>query len=137
MTEVEIGEDYILLKDSFGEIVKWIQPEWEEEPEVVPTIANAVKLALLGKEVRDFLQEWVPEDKEAAILKEALDEGYDLTTGLIGVKTDLMAMGCIPPLEEVHKAFITIADFDVDMLSYKGQTLWNFLAKEAEKENEI
>lgn len=59
MTEVEIGESYILLKDEQGEIVKWIQPEWEEEPELVPTIANAVKLACEGNDVRDFLQIYV------------------------------------------------------------------------------
>ena len=61
MTEVEVGESYILLKDEQGEIVKWVQPEWEEEPKLVPTIANAIKLACEGNDVRDFLQTYVEE----------------------------------------------------------------------------
>ena len=36
-------------------------------------------------------------------------------------------------MEEVHQAMITIADYDTNLLSYEGQTLWNKLAEEAEK----
>lgn len=31
--------------------------------------------------------------------------------------------------KKLHDAFITIAEEDVTLLSYKGQTLWNKLAK--------
>jgi len=35
--------------------------------------------------------------------------------------------------ERLHKALIAVATEDVELLSYKGQTLWNKLASCAEK----
>lgn len=48
---IEITEDAIYLRDDKGEIVSWTQKEWEEDPSVVVSIVNAVKLyAFFGPE---------------------------------------------------------------------------------------
>lgn len=35
--------------------------------------------------------------------------------------------------KRLHEALITVAEEDVDLLSYKGQMLWNALAREEER----
>lgn len=40
----EFGEDYFTLFDSHGEIVHWTVDEWEEDPQVVFSMLNALKL---------------------------------------------------------------------------------------------
>lgn len=41
---VEIDPLAICISDEDGEIVYWDRAEWEEDPDVVAVIANAVKL---------------------------------------------------------------------------------------------
>lgn len=33
-------------------------------------------------------------------------------------------------IDKLHTALIVVAEYDVDLLSYEGQTLWNVLAKQ-------
>lgn len=54
--KVEFGEDYIRIYDTKGEIVYWDEQEWKEEPEVVYSIANAVRLAERGRDLRKILK---------------------------------------------------------------------------------
>ena len=43
--QVEIGEDYVVLKDEEGcEIIKWIEDEIVDDTSVTFVIANAIKL---------------------------------------------------------------------------------------------
>ena len=54
---VKIGEDFVSISDREGEIVRWVLPEWVEDPKVVLSIANAVKLAEQGlTDMRKLLQ---------------------------------------------------------------------------------
>ena len=39
------GEDFIQVKKGNKEIVYWIKQEWEENPDIVFSIANAISLA--------------------------------------------------------------------------------------------
>jgi len=43
--EVVITEDSITVLHGKEEIVHWVSDEWEEDPSIVPSIANAIKLA--------------------------------------------------------------------------------------------
>lgn len=45
MVQVEITEDSITVLHGKEEIVHWVSDEWEEDPSIVPSIANAIKLA--------------------------------------------------------------------------------------------
>lgn len=46
MVKVDVFSDGIYIYDALGnEIVSWISDEWERDPSIVPSIANAVKLA--------------------------------------------------------------------------------------------
>jgi len=40
-----LGEDFIQVKKGNKEIVYWIKQEWEENPDIVFSIANAISLA--------------------------------------------------------------------------------------------
>ena len=48
---VEVEEDYIAIMDydqqeyEDQELVRWVNDEWEEDPSIVPAIANAIKAA--------------------------------------------------------------------------------------------
>jgi hypothetical protein len=42
---VDFGDDHIAIFDKDGEIVYWDRSEWEIDPEVVFSIANAIWLA--------------------------------------------------------------------------------------------
>lgn len=53
--KVEFGSDYIAICDDEGEIVRWVKDEWVENPDVVFSIANGVKLAVEGKNLRKLL----------------------------------------------------------------------------------
>lgn len=40
---VEIGEDYVTIFDSYGnELLHWIEDEWTEDPSVTLAIAQAI-----------------------------------------------------------------------------------------------
>lgn len=52
---VEFGDDYIAIHDCKGEVVMWNQSEWEDDSNVVFSIANAVKMASEGKSVRKLI----------------------------------------------------------------------------------
>lgn len=41
---VEIGADHIALYDGDEELVYWTQGEWEEDPTLVISIANAIRI---------------------------------------------------------------------------------------------
>ena len=43
--KIEIGHEYIAIKEDNVEIVGWSMQEWAEDPEVVYSIANAISLA--------------------------------------------------------------------------------------------
>jgi hypothetical protein len=43
--EVEVGDDSIHIYEGDQEIVMWDREEWEEDPSIVPAIANAIRLA--------------------------------------------------------------------------------------------
>lgn len=53
--QIEFGEDFITISDNKVEVVHWVQNEWEEDPSVVFSIANAIKLACEGKEIRKII----------------------------------------------------------------------------------
>lgn len=42
---IELGEDHVTIYHHDEEVVHWLQDEWEEDPSIVPSIANAVMLA--------------------------------------------------------------------------------------------
>lgn len=42
---VEIGTGFVAIHDEDEELVRWLQDEWEANPTLAPTIANAVHLA--------------------------------------------------------------------------------------------
>lgn len=44
-TEVVVTEDSVTILHNDEEIVHWISDEWEEDPSIVPSIANAIKIA--------------------------------------------------------------------------------------------
>ena len=44
-TEVVVTEDSVTILHNQEEIVHWVSDEWEEDPTIVPSIANAIKLA--------------------------------------------------------------------------------------------
>lgn len=58
MAKVDIRTDEITISDRIGEVVKWVKDEWEEDPNIVPTIANAVKLTTEGQDMRTILKKW-------------------------------------------------------------------------------
>lgn len=43
--KIEISDDYIAILHHDEEVVGWHQDEWNEDPSIVPSIANAVLLA--------------------------------------------------------------------------------------------
>ena len=45
---VEIGGDFIRIYKGKKEIVGWIIDEWKEDPNIVFSICNAIKLAYKG-----------------------------------------------------------------------------------------
>ena len=53
--KVEFEEGSIRISDSRGEVVHWVQDEWEENPSVVFSIVNAVKMACEGKDIRKVI----------------------------------------------------------------------------------
>lgn len=64
MTRIEFGEDYIAIYDQQGEIVRWLKQEWIENPDVVFPIANAVKLASEGIDLRQYLHVFAEETRK-------------------------------------------------------------------------
>jgi len=56
LDEIEFGEDYVSISDEQGEVVRWVMQEWVEDPTVVLSIANAVRIAASGQSVRKFLE---------------------------------------------------------------------------------
>lgn len=44
-TEVIVTEDSVTVLHNQEEIVHWVSDEWEEDPSIVPSIANAIKIA--------------------------------------------------------------------------------------------
>ena len=44
-TEVIVTEDSVTVLHNQEEIVHLVSDEWEEDPTIVPSIANAIKLA--------------------------------------------------------------------------------------------
>jgi len=46
-SEVLVVEGGIYISDDLGEIVCWVQDEWEEDPTIVPAICNAIKMFYL------------------------------------------------------------------------------------------
>jgi hypothetical protein len=44
-TEVIVTEDSVTVLHNNEEIVHWVSDEWEEDPTIVPSIANAIKIA--------------------------------------------------------------------------------------------
>jgi len=53
---IEYGDDYILILDDQGEIVKWLKSEWIDNPELVFSMCNAVKLHTEGRNLREILK---------------------------------------------------------------------------------
>ena len=41
---IEIENEYVCISDDKGEIVYWHHEEWEEDPSIVPSILNAIKI---------------------------------------------------------------------------------------------
>lgn len=41
---IEIYPDYIAIRDYYGEIVRWLASEWEEDPSIVTAIATAINV---------------------------------------------------------------------------------------------
>ena len=54
--DVSFSQESISIKDSLGEIVYWHIDEWKENPQIVFSIANAVKLAIEGINLREKLK---------------------------------------------------------------------------------
>ena len=55
---IDFGDDYISISDKQGEIVYWDINEWIQEPQVVFSIVNAVKMALSGIDLRRKLKKF-------------------------------------------------------------------------------
>lgn len=43
--KVEIGKDFISVTEGKNEIVYWHEDEWKEDPSIITSIANAIKMA--------------------------------------------------------------------------------------------
>lgn len=41
---IEFALDGIYIRDEHGEIVCWVEDEWKEDPDVVYSIVNAVRM---------------------------------------------------------------------------------------------
>lgn len=52
---IKFGEDQISIFDNKGEVVMWTEQEWVEDPSIVFSITNAVKMAVEGKDLRKKL----------------------------------------------------------------------------------
>jgi hypothetical protein len=52
---VEITEDFIRIFDKKGEVVYWDKEEWKEEPNIIISITNAIKMAYEGKDIRKII----------------------------------------------------------------------------------
>ena len=59
---VDIGADHVALFDRDQELVYWTQQEWEEDPSLVITIANAIRILYEegGQGIRDRIGEPFP-----------------------------------------------------------------------------
>jgi hypothetical protein len=44
-SEVIVTESSVTILHDNEEIVHWVSDEWEEDPSIVPSISNAIKLA--------------------------------------------------------------------------------------------
>jgi hypothetical protein len=44
-TEVIVTESSVTILHDNEEIVHWVSDEWEEDPSIVPSISNTIKLA--------------------------------------------------------------------------------------------
>ena len=44
--ELDFAADAIYIRDDEGEIVSWVMQEWIDDPKVVLSIVNAVRIAL-------------------------------------------------------------------------------------------
>ena len=55
---VEIEDDYVAIFDCNGEIVRWIDDEWMDDPTIIPSIATAIALSLTKgpEELRNILK---------------------------------------------------------------------------------
>ena len=54
MEKIIYGTDYITIEDEKGEIVHWIDDEWQEDTYLIFSICHAVELAGKNK-LRKFL----------------------------------------------------------------------------------
>lgn len=43
--EIIITEDSVTISHNNEEIVHWVNDEWEEDPSILPSIANAIHIA--------------------------------------------------------------------------------------------
>jgi hypothetical protein len=56
MNDIEFGKDFIAIYDRHGEVVRWVMQEWIEDPSIVLSIANAVRIASVGKDIRGIIE---------------------------------------------------------------------------------
>ncbi len=55
-TKIEFGEGFIAFFDDEGEVVRWVEDEWVDDPGVVLSIANAANLVGSGMDLRAYLK---------------------------------------------------------------------------------
>lgn len=78
--ELELTRDAVHIKDAHGDIVMWTRQEWEEDPSVVISIANAIRIAYEdGTEcLRTLLKK--EDEADAKVIGEILSMGFFLAT---------------------------------------------------------
>lgn len=47
--KVEHSDEVVINDRDGNEIVKWVRKEWEDDPSILPSISNAIKLSYEGK----------------------------------------------------------------------------------------
>lgn len=74
MNRIEFGKDYIAIYNQNNEeIVRWIKDEWIEDPDIVFSIGNAIKLTAEGKDISKYLEpEWKPDYSQIMTIEESL-----------------------------------------------------------------
>lgn len=55
---VEVGRDYVTISDRRGEAAHWVADEWKEDPSVIKSIENAIRIATRGGSVRQVIEDY-------------------------------------------------------------------------------
>lgn len=92
--KIGFGEDYIKISDKNGEVVYWNEEEWKENSSIVFSIANAVKLACEGKNIRKIVGKILCDRCKINIAEVETERGFNLCNPCECERLNILKEGC-------------------------------------------